>query len=172
MGAAATQQHRTPCYRKGCAMQLSIPASPYRLAGVRRAVRAYLRGLPGEVADGVVLALNAVATNAMLYGSRGGQPVEVVVHVDDGCVEASVLDHGPQPLAGLMEHADTDELRTGGRGVWLLRRLLDEVRLGGWSGRCCGSGCFRRLQVRWVGAGSDSSRCAAGLCALTCLQRL
>jgi anti-sigma regulatory factor (Ser/Thr protein kinase) len=97
-------------------MQVSIPASPSRLAGVRRAVRAYLRGVQDEV-----------ATNAVLYGSSGGQPVEVVVHVDDGWVEASVLDHGPVSPLGLP--ADTDELRAGGWGLWLLRRLVDEVRL-------------------------------------------
>jgi anti-sigma regulatory factor (Ser/Thr protein kinase) len=53
----------------------------------------------------------------------------VVVHVHDDWVEASVLDHGPQPPPGLPADSDTDELRTGGRGLWLLRRLVDEVRL-------------------------------------------
>jgi anti-sigma regulatory factor (Ser/Thr protein kinase) len=80
-----------------------------------------------EVADDLVLALNEVATNAVLYGSGGGQPIQVIVHVNDDWVEASVLDHGPQPPAGLP--ADPDELRAGGRGLWLLRRLVDEVRL-------------------------------------------
>jgi anti-sigma regulatory factor (Ser/Thr protein kinase) len=53
----------------------------------------------------------------------------VVVHVTHDWVEASVLDHGPEPPAGLPAAADTDELRAGGRGLWLLRRLVDEVRL-------------------------------------------
>ena len=110
-------------------MRLSMPASPSRLAGLRRAVRACLRGVSDEVADDVVLALNEVATNAVLYGSRGGQPVEVAVHVTSDWVEASVLDHGPEPPAGLPADADTDEPRAGGRGLWLLRRLVDEVRL-------------------------------------------
>jgi serine/threonine-protein kinase RsbW len=83
-------------------------------------------GQQDEVADDVVLALNEVATNAVLYGSSGGQPVEVVVQVDDGWVEASVLDHGPDPPPGLP--ADTDEPDAGGWGLWLLRRLVDEVR--------------------------------------------
>ena len=108
-------------------MQLSVPASPSRLAGLRRAVRAYLRGVQDEVADDVVLALNEVATNAVLYGSSGGQPVEVIVQVDDGWVEASVLDHGPDPPPVLS--GDTDEPDAGGRGLWLLRWLVDEVRL-------------------------------------------
>jgi anti-sigma regulatory factor (Ser/Thr protein kinase) len=48
-----------------------------------------------EAADDVVLALNEAATNAILYGSGGGRPVQVVVHVTDDVIEASVLDHGP-----------------------------------------------------------------------------
>jgi anti-sigma regulatory factor (Ser/Thr protein kinase) len=117
------------CTRKGCAMELSIPASPSRLAGLRRAARAYLHGVADEVADDVVLALDEAATNAVLYGSSGDQPIQVVVQVNDDWVEASVLDRGPEPPAGFPSDADTDELRVDGRGLWLLCRLVDEVRL-------------------------------------------
>ena len=110
-------------------MEVSVPASPSRLSGLRRAVRADLRGVSEEVADDVVLALSEAATNAVLHGSSGGQPIQVVVHVNDDWVEASVLDHGPQPPAGLPAESDTDGLPAGGRGLWLLRRLVDEVRL-------------------------------------------
>ncbi len=67
-------------------------------------------------ADDIVLALNEVATNAILYGSRGGQPVQVVVHVNDDVIEASVLDHGPDPPAQPPTDADTDALGVRGRG--------------------------------------------------------
>jgi len=110
-------------------MELSMPASPSRLAELRQAARAHLRGVPDGVADDVVLALHEAATNAVLYGSRGGQPIQVVVHVNDDWVEVSVLDHGPQPPPGLPADANPDKLRAGGRGLWLLRRLVDEVRL-------------------------------------------
>jgi anti-sigma regulatory factor (Ser/Thr protein kinase) len=80
-----------------------------------------------EVADDVALALNEVATNAVLHGSSGGQPIQVVAHISDDWVEASVLDHGPQSPPGLP--ADSDELRAGGRSLWLLGRLVDEVRI-------------------------------------------
>ena len=110
-------------------MEVSVPASPSRLAGLRRAVRASLREVQDEVADDVVLALSEAATNAVLHGSSGGHPIQVVVHVNDDWVEASVLDHGPQPPPGLPAESDTDEPRAGGRGLWLLRRLVDEVRL-------------------------------------------
>jgi anti-sigma regulatory factor (Ser/Thr protein kinase) len=62
-------------------MELSLPPSPVYLAGLRRAMRVCLRGVAGEAAEDVVVALNEVATNAILYGSGGGQPVQVVVHV-------------------------------------------------------------------------------------------
>jgi serine/threonine-protein kinase RsbW len=110
-------------------MEVSVPASPSRLAGLRRAVRADLRGVSDEVADDVVLALSEAATNAVLHGSSGGRPIQVVVHVNDDWVEASVLDQGPQPPSGFPAESDTDELRAGGRGLWLLRQLVDEVRL-------------------------------------------
>ena len=110
-------------------MELSIPASPSRLAALRQAARAYLRGVSDEVADDVVLALHEAATNAVLHGSRGGQAIQVGVHVTDDWVEATVLDHGPQPPAGIPADADPGELRASGRGLWLLRRLVDEVRL-------------------------------------------
>jgi anti-sigma regulatory factor (Ser/Thr protein kinase) len=82
-----------------------------------------------DAADDVVLALNEVATNAILYGSRGGQPVEVVVHVNDDVIEVSVLDYGPDLPAQPPTEADMDTLGVRGRGLWLLRRLVDEVRL-------------------------------------------
>ena len=53
-------------------MERSILPSPRQLAGLRRAVRAYPRRLPDEVAGDVVLALDEAATNAVLHGSGGG----------------------------------------------------------------------------------------------------
>jgi len=112
-----------------CPMELSLPPSPVHLAGLRRAARACLGGVASEAADDVVLALNEAATNAILYGSSGGQPVQVVVHVNDDVIEASVLDHGPDLPTQPPSEADTDALAVRGRGLWLLRRLVDEVRL-------------------------------------------
>jgi anti-sigma regulatory factor (Ser/Thr protein kinase) len=105
---------------RGCAMELSVPASPSRLAGLRRAARACLGEVSEEVANDVVLALNEIATNAILYGSSGGQPIQVVVHIDDNWIEASILDHGPQPPPGLPADPVTDEWHASGRGLWLL----------------------------------------------------
>jgi anti-sigma regulatory factor (Ser/Thr protein kinase) len=53
----------------------------------------------------------------------------VVVHVPDDVIEASVVDHGPDLPAQPQPDADTDALAARGRRLWLLRRLVDEVRL-------------------------------------------
>jgi anti-sigma regulatory factor (Ser/Thr protein kinase) len=53
----------------------------------------------------------------------------VVVHVNDNVIQASVLDHGRDLPTEPPTDADTDALSVRGRGLWLLGRLVDEVRL-------------------------------------------
>ena len=105
-------------------MELSIPASPSRLAGLRRAARASLREVQDEVADDVVLALNEVATNAVLHGSSGGQPIQVVVYITNDWVEASVLALSPHPASQPRPTPMSCGLAGGACGCW-----------GGWSMR-------------------------------------
>ncbi|MDF2742167.1 MAG: putative sensor protein [Actinomycetia bacterium] len=108
-------------------MDLTISAAPFELAGLRRAARDVLGQLPTQVADEMLLALDEAATNAILHGSGGGDPIQVAIRVRDPWVEATVLDHGPttppQPSSA------TDRRSGGGWGLWLLRCLVDEVRL-------------------------------------------
>jgi anti-sigma regulatory factor (Ser/Thr protein kinase) len=108
-------------------MELAIPAAPAQLAGLRQAARHALREVPSQIADELVLALDEAATNAILYGSRGGDPVQVALWVRGGWVEATVVDHGPaQPPH---PPPTTDQLSSRGRGLWLLDRLVEEVRV-------------------------------------------
>jgi len=108
-------------------VELTISASPFQLAGLRRAARDALGELPTEVADELLLALDEAATNAILHGSGGGDPIQVAVRVGDAWVEASVLDHGPtkppRPVSS------SDRRSGGGWGLWLLGCLVDQVRL-------------------------------------------
>jgi anti-sigma regulatory factor (Ser/Thr protein kinase) len=108
-------------------VELTISASPFELAGLRRAARDALGEVPTQVADELLLALDEAATNAILHGSGGGDPVEVAVRVGDAWVEATVLDHGPATPP--RPSPTTDRLSGGGWGLWLLRCLVDEVRL-------------------------------------------
>jgi anti-sigma regulatory factor (Ser/Thr protein kinase) len=108
-------------------MELTMSAAPFELAGLRRAARDALGEVPTEVADEMLLALDEAATNAILHGSGGGDPIQVAVRVRGAWVEVSVLDQGPAkpPRAG----SATDRLSGGGWGLWLLHCLVDEVCL-------------------------------------------
>jgi anti-sigma regulatory factor (Ser/Thr protein kinase) len=88
-------------------VELTISAAPFQLAGLRQAARDALGEVPIQVADEMLLALDEAATNAILHGSDGGDPIQVAVRVRDAWVEASVLDHG-QP-----RHPDPDRPATG-----------------------------------------------------------
>jgi anti-sigma regulatory factor (Ser/Thr protein kinase) len=135
-------------------LELEFPASPAHLSEVRKAVRAGLLGrVPDRDLDDLLLALNEATTNAVLHGSGGGR-VEVSVRVDQGWVEMTVLDRGPDEghgpswrldgedwanpndRVGPNDRVDPDDGDEGdaaaaisGRGLWLMGRLVDEVRL-------------------------------------------
>ncbi len=110
-------------------MRLTIPPSPAHLADLRRAAQASLRDVPSEVAEEVVLAVDEAATNAILYGSGAGQPVEVAVEVKADWVEATILDHGlrlPPPPRLVGDATPRRWGRTGGTCGCCV----------GWSTRC------------------------------------
>ena len=119
---------RTGCSRKGVwPMELSLPPSPVHLAGLRQTARSCLRGVASEAADDVVLAPQRGSDQRHPVRVKRGAAGPGVVHVNDDVIQASVLDHGPDLPAQPPTDADMDAL--GGRGLWLLRRLVDEVRL-------------------------------------------
>jgi anti-sigma regulatory factor (Ser/Thr protein kinase) len=108
-------------------MEISVAASPSRLAGLRHAVRTSLQeapdAIPGEVADDVVLAVSEAATNAILHGSADAQPITVTVRVHGGWIEATIRDRGHPagPRAAVVPGL--------GHGLWLMVQLADELRL-------------------------------------------
>jgi anti-sigma regulatory factor (Ser/Thr protein kinase) len=124
-------------------VEFEFPASPAHLGEVRRAVRVGLHGrVPDRDLDDLLLALNEATTNAVLHGSGGGR-IEVSVRLAEGWAEMTVLDRGPDERHAPSrrdgnghEGLDADEADDGdaiaaisGRGLWLMGRLVDEVRL-------------------------------------------
>lgn len=116
-------------------MEIQFPASPARLGDLRQTVRSGLRGqIRDDDLDDLLLALHEATTNAVLHGSDGGSAVDVVVRVDDGWAEATVLDRGSSRPANPgrddeEQLSGSDEPSLSGRGLWLMGRLVDEVRL-------------------------------------------
>ena len=110
-------------------MNLTLPPTSSALPDLRRSVAQTLGDLNQEVVDDVLLALDEAVSNAIRHGSRGGEQVQVTVESDDEWVEMTVRDGGPTPRLPHLPAEPPPVLQTGGRGLWLILQLVDEVRL-------------------------------------------
>ena len=110
-------------------MNLTLPPSSSHLPDLRRSVARTLGDLDQRVLADVLLALDEAVSNAIRHGSRGGDPVQVSVESDGEWVEMTVRDAGPTPRLPRLPAEPPPVLQTGGRGLWLILQLVDEVRL-------------------------------------------
>ena len=110
-------------------MELTLSPTSETLPDLRRTAARLLRGVDDDVAADVLLALDEAVSNAIRHGSRGGQPIMVSLQVDHGWIEMMVRDHGPTPRLPRLPDEPPPTLATGGRGLWLILQLVDEVRL-------------------------------------------
>jgi anti-sigma regulatory factor (Ser/Thr protein kinase) len=131
-------------------LDLSLPPSSSCLPDLRRSVARTLAGVDEDVVADVLLALDEAVSNAIRHGSRAGDPVLVSVKTDGGWIEMSVHDGGPTPRLPRLPAEPPPVLQTGGRGLWLILQLVDEVRL-----QRIGEGT-RLIMRRRVGSRVDS----------------
>ena len=110
-------------------MNLSLPPTSSCLPDLRRAAARTLGEVEEDVAADVLLALDEAVSNAIRHGSAAGQPVRVSVERDGDWVEMTVRDGGPTPNLPRLPAQPPPVLQTGGRGLWLILQLVDEVRL-------------------------------------------
>ena len=110
-------------------LNLTLPPTSSCLPDLRRTVAGMLGGVDEEVVADVLLALDEAVSNAIRHGSGGGAPVVVTVRSDGEWVEMSVHDGGPTPRLPQLPDEAPPALHTGGRGLWLILQLVDEVRL-------------------------------------------
>jgi anti-sigma regulatory factor (Ser/Thr protein kinase) len=110
-------------------LNLSLPPSSSCLPDLRRSVARTLKGVDEEVVADVLLAIDEAVSNAIRHGSRAGDPVLVSVEADSEWIEMSVRDGGPTPRLPSLPAEPPPVLQTGGRGLWLILQLVDEVRL-------------------------------------------
>ena len=113
----------------GDSVNLTLPPASSCLPDVRRTVARTLAGVDDDVVADVLLALDEAVSNAIRHGSRGGAPVVVTVRSDGEWVAMSVHDGGPTPRLPRLPAEAPPALQTGGRGLWLILQLVDEVRL-------------------------------------------
>ena len=110
-------------------VNLSLPPSSSCLPDLRRSVARSFEHVDPAVTADVLLALDEAVSNAIRHGSRGGGPVLVSVENDGEWVEMTVRDAGPTPRLPRLPAEPPPALETGGRGLWLILQLVDEVRL-------------------------------------------
>jgi serine/threonine-protein kinase RsbW len=110
-------------------VNLTLPPTSSCLPDLRRSVARTLEDVDQEVLADVLLALDEAVSNAIRHGSRAGDPVEVSVESDSEWVEMTVRDGGPTPRLPRLPDEPPPALNTGGRGLWLILQLVDEVRL-------------------------------------------
>ena len=110
-------------------MDLTLPPTSSCLPDLRRSVALTLEDVDSAVLADVLLALDEAVSNAIRHGSRAGEPVLVSVESDGEWVEMTVRDGGPTPRLPRLPAEPPPVLHTGGRGLWLILQLVDEVRL-------------------------------------------
>ena len=110
-------------------MNLTLPPTSSCLPDLRRSVALTLEEVDSAVLADVLLALDEAVSNAIRHGSRAGEPVLVSVESDGEWVEMTVHDGGPTPRLPRLPAKPPPVLQTGGRGLWLILQLVDEVRL-------------------------------------------
>ena len=108
---------------------MTLPPTSSSLPDLRRSVAGTLDDLDESVVADVLLALDEAVSNAVRHGSRAGEPVMVTVESDGEWVEMTVRDGGPTPRLPRLPAEPPPALQTGGRGLWLILQLVDEVRL-------------------------------------------
>jgi serine/threonine-protein kinase RsbW len=110
-------------------VNLKLPPTSSCLPDLRRSVALSLEDVDSAVLADVLLALDEAVSNAIRHGSRAGEPVLVSVESDGEWVEMTVRDGGPTPRLPRLPAEPPPVLQTGGRGLWLILQLVDEVRL-------------------------------------------
>jgi anti-sigma regulatory factor (Ser/Thr protein kinase) len=110
---------------------LTIPSDLGLLPLVRSFIEAActVAGCDGHTADAVVMATDEAVNNIMRH-AHGGHPdatiqIHCVLHPES--IEVCLLDEGEPFDLAAVPHLDPSELRIGGRGVFLMRALMDEL---------------------------------------------
>ncbi|MGH7171937.1 MAG: ATP-binding protein [Gemmataceae bacterium] len=89
----------------------------------------HVAGCDNRTTDAVVMATDEAVNNVMRHAHRGHPEatlqIQCFLHADR--IEVRLLDEGAPFDLAAVPHFDPSELRIGGRGVFLMRALMDEL---------------------------------------------
>jgi anti-sigma regulatory factor (Ser/Thr protein kinase) len=112
-------------------LKMTVPMAPWRLTDVRGSARDFLTAheVPEQIAAEVVLCIEEACTNALRH-SGSLNPTDLTLCIRDEVVEAVVQDDG---IGFDVERVDLgrppDLMATGGRGLYLIHSLVDELQV-------------------------------------------
>ena len=114
--------------------ELVLPNEPARIAEVRRFVAAYLADVraPVDMSSEILLAVGEAAGNACRHGQRQGGISEIRIRctTDRHSVSITVADDGVGfDLREVNARKLPDRFASGGRGLFLMRELMDEIEI-------------------------------------------
>jgi serine/threonine-protein kinase RsbW len=112
-------------------VMLTITSDLALLPTVRSFVESLAKvgGLDQPATEAIVLAANEAVSNVIrhAHAERPDAPVHVQCTLIEGGIEVYLLDEGEHFDLACVPHLDPSELRVGGRGVFLMRAVLDEL---------------------------------------------
>lgn len=112
-------------------LMLTVASDLALLPVVRDFVEAacQVAGLDKTAADGVVLATNEAISNVIRHAHKQcpDAHLQVQCHLFDDRLEVHILDEGEPFNLDSVPYLDPGEIRIGGRGVFLMRTLMDEI---------------------------------------------
>ena len=116
-----------------CAPQLQfrLPLEPARLLRARERMRDYLQSCCSEqeIIDGVILCIEEACTNAIRH-SGSHEEMEVALRFAGADLFVEVVDQGSGfDVDGFDPEVLPDPMATGGRGLFLMTRLMDDLTL-------------------------------------------
>jgi serine phosphatase RsbU (regulator of sigma subunit)/anti-sigma regulatory factor (Ser/Thr protein kinase) len=112
--------------------ELVLPNEPQRMREIRSFVADFLADLraPVDVSSDILLAIGEAAGNAVRYGRKeeGRSEIRVLCVLDGVDVIVTIADEGPGfDLASIEARGLPDPFASGGRGLFLMRQLMDRV---------------------------------------------
>jgi PAS domain S-box-containing protein len=140
-------------------LDFRLPPDPARLHRARERIRDYLHQYCADCdgVDDVIVCLEEAWTNAISH-SGSAQEIEVSLRFSGDDLVVRVKDSGRGfDIAAFEPDRQPDTMQTGGRGLYLMSRLTDDLRL-----RCDG-GLEVRMAKRSMGARRSQSLVSEGV---------
>jgi len=112
-------------------VEIRIPSDPAFMAVVRRLTSAVgtLAGLPPEETSAVTLAVDEACTNVIKHAYKHdyGQQMILNFELKPDRLELRLRDYGTKCEPSRIKGRDLDDVRPGGLGVHIIRKVMDEV---------------------------------------------